>query len=173
MNWALIKGELVGTVRFMAIHNESKIDVVCGQDIIYLRIGTPAIIGSTEELSTLTNADATPHTLDPPKKIDADDVYTATCSDFASNSVFLIGTDEGKILKCSKTYHSNYLARYDVSAVWISIEITRHTLLISHYRAMKWAYTPSNITHSILRCLSLVQLTGQCRFGTLIHHIAY
>ena len=104
------------------------------QDIISLRVDTPALVTPQEQIGTLLNptiaqtmAVVPPRSLSPVKGGPAaiafsdahDEAFLAgTCCDFNKdmNTVFVVGTDEGRIMKCSLTYHSNYLVNFDV---WI------------------------------------------------------
>lgn len=108
---------------------------------------TPALITPAEEIGSLlaptiaqTLSVVPPRSLSPVKGGPAvaafmdggnDMLLAGTCCDFNKdlNTVFVVGTDEGRIMKCSLTYHSNYLVNFDVIAFFIFQQTVRARIL--------------------------------------------
>lgn len=113
----------------------------------------------------------------------AEECWSATCCDIspANDSEFLIGTEEGKIMKCSKTYHSHYLVAYEVilfctmlsaeGNVYLNIDIL--IFFVLQLRDITWQYIRYDTTSSCLLSSYHARQTGPLNYGMKIPQRLY
>ena len=89
-----------------------------------------------------------------------------------NDHLFLVGSEEGAIYKCSKAYTSHFLDIYQVTPHY-NINCLLGVLQLFYWlRPITWQFMPFAGIHFTLMCLHLVVLTGQLRYGTTIESMA-
>ena len=88
---------------------------------------------------------------------------TAICVNPHADHLYIVGTEEGKIYKCSKAYKDHYLNIYEVRGSTIF-----NFLLSCTSRHITWQYTHYDGVRIMPMCLHHVVLIGPSRYGIIL-----